>query len=367
MLFGILLIYAKTCLRPYHVESTTSRPICQVKQRWAWLVLGSETAWESQVIECFGPEFSTAVVRSEILENSRRCGRFLHGTLYGKQYLQKPNYHLKVLGGTDVEVGEHPWTVAIYMKSNYCCVGTLISRKHVITAAHCFFRENVKPTIGRCKTNHAITEEEALKYTEIRYGSRCLKQSRTNNCFNSLEMKGIGIVRAQYGRFFRQKCFGGDIALLELAYEISEKDANYICLANRVLGEKFYTIQSTGWGNNPIMKRTIMNTLQKLEFHYLFDRDTCMKKMGGYNISNDVVCTEETHNRNVCLGDSGGGLMVQLHDGRWLLRGIVSYGTSCNKLVEKKAQPSAQVYTDIKMYGGEIDRFTKYFLPWEYI
>ncbi|VDM14138.1 unnamed protein product [Wuchereria bancrofti] len=35
-------------LRPYHVESTTSRPICQVKQRWAWLVLGSETAWESQ-------------------------------------------------------------------------------------------------------------------------------------------------------------------------------------------------------------------------------------------------------------------------------------------------------------------------------
>ncbi|CAG9530320.1 unnamed protein product [Cercopithifilaria johnstoni] len=24
------------CLRPYHVESTTSRPICQVKQRWAW-------------------------------------------------------------------------------------------------------------------------------------------------------------------------------------------------------------------------------------------------------------------------------------------------------------------------------------------
>uniref|UniRef100_A0A8R1XPK4 Uncharacterized protein n=1 Tax=Onchocerca volvulus TaxID=6282 RepID=A0A8R1XPK4_ONCVO len=31
-------------LRPYHVESTTSRAVCQVKQRWAWLVLGSETA-----------------------------------------------------------------------------------------------------------------------------------------------------------------------------------------------------------------------------------------------------------------------------------------------------------------------------------
>ena len=39
-----------TCLRPYHVENTTSRPICHVKQRRAWLVLGSETAWESQVL-----------------------------------------------------------------------------------------------------------------------------------------------------------------------------------------------------------------------------------------------------------------------------------------------------------------------------
>uniref|UniRef100_A0A0M3JVY5 Ovule protein n=1 Tax=Anisakis simplex TaxID=6269 RepID=A0A0M3JVY5_ANISI len=38
------------CLRPYHVENTPSHPICQVKQRWASLVLGLETAWESQVL-----------------------------------------------------------------------------------------------------------------------------------------------------------------------------------------------------------------------------------------------------------------------------------------------------------------------------
>ena len=27
----------------YHVHDARSRPICQVKQRWAWLVLGSGT------------------------------------------------------------------------------------------------------------------------------------------------------------------------------------------------------------------------------------------------------------------------------------------------------------------------------------
>ena len=37
-------------LRPYHVENTPSRPIWQVKQRWARLVLGSETSWESRVL-----------------------------------------------------------------------------------------------------------------------------------------------------------------------------------------------------------------------------------------------------------------------------------------------------------------------------
>ena len=39
--------------RPYHVENTSSRPITEVKQRWAWLVLGWETAWEHQVLLSF--------------------------------------------------------------------------------------------------------------------------------------------------------------------------------------------------------------------------------------------------------------------------------------------------------------------------
>ena len=36
--------------RPYHVECTSSRPITEVKQRWASLVLGWVTAWEHWVL-----------------------------------------------------------------------------------------------------------------------------------------------------------------------------------------------------------------------------------------------------------------------------------------------------------------------------
>ena len=44
-----LINYFK-CLRPYHVENASSRPITEAKQRRAWLVLGWVTAWEYQVL-----------------------------------------------------------------------------------------------------------------------------------------------------------------------------------------------------------------------------------------------------------------------------------------------------------------------------
>ncbi|KAM3724131.1 Trypsin-like protease [Dirofilaria immitis] len=305
---------------------------------------------------------------NETYYDPQKCGISLNSISNSKRYLRRPYYQLKIMGGTDVEVGEHPWTVAIYLKNSYCCVGTLISNKHVITAAHCFIREDIKPSLGLCHTKHAITEEDALKHIKIMYGSKCLKRSKISNCFNLPPMKTMAIVRAQYGRFFRQNCFGGDIALLELQREIDGKDANYICLASRILlnkDEKFYTIQAVGWGSNPAMKRILMYNLQKLEFHRVLNRDTCGEIFD--KLPNDVLCTDEAYNRNICLGDSGGGLMAQLHDGRWLLLGISSYGSPCKRLLERTTQPLVQVYTDVKMYSGEIDKFTGYFLPWEQI
>ena len=41
---------ANRCLRPYHVENTGSRPITEVKQRRAWLVLRWVTAWERHLL-----------------------------------------------------------------------------------------------------------------------------------------------------------------------------------------------------------------------------------------------------------------------------------------------------------------------------
>ncbi|EJD74423.1 hypothetical protein LOAG_18262 [Loa loa] len=47
------------------------------------------------------------------------------------------------------------------------------------------------------------------------------------------------------------------------------------------------------------MKRILMNSLQKLEFQRLLNREMCKEKLS--NLPDDVLCTEEAHNRNVCL------------------------------------------------------------------
>ena len=41
------------CVRPYHVESTSSRLITEVKQHWVVLVLGWVTAWEYTMLYAF--------------------------------------------------------------------------------------------------------------------------------------------------------------------------------------------------------------------------------------------------------------------------------------------------------------------------
>ncbi len=44
--------------RPYHVENTGSRPITEVKLRWAGLVLAWVTGWEYPVLLAFLPSLS---------------------------------------------------------------------------------------------------------------------------------------------------------------------------------------------------------------------------------------------------------------------------------------------------------------------
>ena len=55
----------------------------------------------------------------------------------------KNNYH-RIVGGTEADINEFPWTVGLYThyrcKGLPVCGGSLISTQHVLTAAHCIQR-----------------------------------------------------------------------------------------------------------------------------------------------------------------------------------------------------------------------------------
>src|SRR5687767_12130511 len=42
-----------------------------------------------------------------------------------------------VVGGNDAERGEYPYVAHILIDRNFQCTGTLVTARHVITAAHC--------------------------------------------------------------------------------------------------------------------------------------------------------------------------------------------------------------------------------------
>jgi len=44
----------------------------------------------------------------------------------------------RIIGGTDSELHEFPWQVAVILKRVFFCGGALINDEFVLSAAHCF-------------------------------------------------------------------------------------------------------------------------------------------------------------------------------------------------------------------------------------
>lgn len=214
------------------------------------------------------------------------------------------------MGGDEAGFGTFPWQAYIRIGSSRCG-GSLVSRRHVVTAGHCVARatpRQVHVTLGDYVINSAV--EPLPAYT-------------------------FGVSQIQVHPFFKftPQADRFDVAVLKLdraAHQLPH--ITPICLPPR--GETFLgeTGVAAGWGALSPGSRLRPQTLQAVQVPVIENR-VCERwhrsKGIGVTIYDEMLCAGyKNGGRDSCQGDSGGPLMLQ-KQGRWFLIGIVSAGYSC--------------------------------------
>ncbi|XP_064542286.1 serine protease grass-like [Drosophila montana] len=241
---------------------------------------------------------------------------------------------LKTIGGTEVKLMSRPWMALLKFEDNeaeeFKCGGTLITKRFVLTAAHCFNRQELLfVRLGE----HKISSATDCAWVKSRY-----------ICAPPVE--DISFERIIVHEDYSQQSKHNDIALVKLSRDVEFKQhIRPICLpVNATLQqqpEEMEEFQVTGWGKteNGFMSDNIMESkiLNKPRENCLFfQRDIRKSQLCAGNLGKDS-----------CNGDSGGPLLYLSEyneNQRYVQFGIVSYGSpSCGN-----GYPA--VYTNVGSY-----------------
>ena len=239
--------------------------------------------------------------------------------------------------------GNFPFMVALVSREqgSSFCGGVLISRQHVLTAAHCFEHVSSWGDVDVRVGQDDISEEELLG-TEA-----------------NIESVKIHERYSMSGRTRRTPL--NDIAIIKLDRKITRKNVVPICLPKQ---SRDVTKESSkgvvaGWGLT-VNDRRVGAPINKLQYTSIptMDHEKCQELYlrqlheSEVDINSDMVCggNEET---DACRGDSGGPLMYNTDwtGYRWEVWGIVSFGPS---LCANKDVPG--VYTRVDKYLDWIQR-----------
>ncbi|EDS42290.1 coagulation factor XII [Culex quinquefasciatus] len=220
-----------------------------------------------------------------------------------------------IVGNAEIaEVGEFPFMgLLMYNDPTMRCGAVLITNKLLLTAAHCFRRENA--TQVRLGTN-AATDEGAEPYG--------IASIVTHPDYKPKKKQQLSIM--------------ADLAIVKLAEE-ADPDEPYIaplCLC-RALEDlppsKNLTI--VGWGTTDTSTKSTADTLMKGTVQ-TSSHSKCQEsymKIKKTRITSSHLCAQgDADSRGVhtdaCWGDSGGPL-VKLEGSKYVLVGIVSSGHHC--------------------------------------
>ena len=201
-------------------------------------------------------------------------------------------------------------------RNGYFCAGSLIAPDWVVTAAHCLSARTKASDLNVAAGSRRLSKSELVAVTDV----------------------------IRHERFDRNR-MTDDIALLHLARAVAGTHPITVAdlqIEKRVL-ERTSMARASGWGSSAPGIKDVSNDLMFVDVP-IVDSARC-KKSYGDGVTDSMICAGRDL-RDVCNGDSGGGLTVALGN-RIYLEGIVSWGDSCGS-----ARPG--VYTRVPSYSAWI-------------
>ena len=226
----------------------------------------------------------------------------------------------RIVGGTEARSGEVPWHASLVKTSsdhgtyfNIRCGAALISSKAAVTAAHCLKLEpeNYQVIVGK-------------------------DTSRTIEECNQQTLKVVSYIKHPD---FNPRTLKTDIAIINLESPYGQgamfnRWVMPICLPQTTAFYKEGTDGLvSGFGLLSESGTSVSETLQVVSLS-VFDQDSCEDSYSHLTrISSSQFCAgtrDVLAVRDACAGDSGGPMAV-LHDGRWVLSGVVSFGMGCGR------------------------------------
>jgi len=226
----------------------------------------------------------------------------------------------RIVNGRPAKKNAWPWLAALgYTDPNtgevlYLCGATLITNKHVVTAAHCVRDDMVTVLLGE----HVLGNDTDGANPEEYNVTRMIKHENYNS-----------------------RTFENDIAIVEFDKEVTFKTGiQPACLPSitpGLLNDSFVSegVIIAGWGATSFRGPTSNILLQGIIS--VVTNQECRDKFSQFNnveIGETKICARDKNDRiDACQGDSGGPMVVLKKSGdnrfRYHLIGVVSFGYRC--------------------------------------
>ncbi|XP_015126441.1 uncharacterized protein LOC107048006 [Diachasma alloeum] len=224
----------------------------------------------------------------------------------------------KIVGGAVASKGEIPYIVSLNKNGRHFCGGSIISNRHILTAAHCVY--SFTPSTQRSLT--------------IRAGSSSSTSGGKTYTVDKIELHPEYIDQAGSPP--------NDIAIIRVKETITlDQNTKKIDLVTAEPKADASVVVS-GWGLRSSRSRLTSTELYTVKIKVV--SPSACRKSHARVIKNTHVCAYGSVGHGVCMGDSGGPLAL---NGQ--LAGLVSFGLPC-------AIGHPDVYTSVYHYRDWISK-----------